>query len=287
MTFQQLGYPTMRIEMTSVNTNTRASKATLAMFSANKAQVKSSERLSSGKRINGGADDAAGIAVSSKMNAIYMGQKAAIKAATDAVSLLATQEAGIDQLINITQRVRELAVQMSNGTYSDADRDLAQFEADELMEQFLMVAENTRFNDKQLLAETTLPPGTLTIQSGPKAGESFTIALVPGVGYHGGIDSKISPQLDAQDSVDPSGGAINTFLEANAIIGASVNRLNRTISYLSQANVQTETAHGRVIDADVAKEASINSKHTILYQTASQMLSIANDTKQGMLQLFR
>ena len=81
--------------MTSVNTNTSASKASLAMFNANKAQVKSSERLSSGKRINGGADDAAGIAVSSKMSAIYMGQKAAVKAATDAVSLLKTQETGI------------------------------------------------------------------------------------------------------------------------------------------------------------------------------------------------
>ena len=108
LTFNQLGYLTERIEMTSVNTNTSASKASLAMFNANKAQVKSSERLSSGKRINGGADDAAGIAVSSKMNAIYMGQKAAIKAATDAVSLLKTQETGIDQLVNIIQRVRRV-----------------------------------------------------------------------------------------------------------------------------------------------------------------------------------
>ena len=242
MTFDPSGYPTLRVEMTSVNTNISASKASLAMSSANEAQVKSSERLSSGKRINGGADDAAGIAVSQKMSAIFMGQKAAVKAATDAVSLLTTQEAGIDQLINITQRVRELAVQMSNGTYSDADRDLAQLEADELMGQFLMVAENTRFNEKQLLAETALPPGTLTIQSGPSADETFTIAMVPGVGYHGAIDSKINSQLDAQDSVDTLGGAINTLLEAKAILGASVNRLNHTISYLTQASVYTEVA---------------------------------------------
>ena len=70
---------------------------------AENAQVESARRLSSGKRINGGSDDAAGVAVSSKMNAIYMGQKAAIKAATDAISLLATQEAGVEQLINIIQ----------------------------------------------------------------------------------------------------------------------------------------------------------------------------------------
>ena len=291
LTFNQLGYLTERIEMTSVNTNTSASKASLAMFNANKAQVKSSERLSSGKRINGGADDAAGIAVSSKMSAIYMGQKAAVKAATDAVSLLKTQETGISQLVNIVQRVRELAVQMSNGTFSDVDRNLAQQESDQLMAQFLIVAENTRFNEKQLLAEPTLPPGTLTIQSGPTADETFTISLVPGVGYYNAITSgsmnKISSQADAQSAVDTLGGPIDTLLEAKSILGASVNRLNHTIGYLTQANVYTEVARGRITDTDFAKEASTNSKQAILYQAASQMLSIANETKQNLLQLFR
>ena len=107
------------------------------------------------------------------MNAIYMGQKAAIKAATDAISLLATQEAGVEQLINIIQRVRELAVQMSSGTYSDADRELAQLESDELINQFLMVATHTRFNKKQVLNGATAAPNmeTMDIQSGPTAAE--------------------------------------------------------------------------------------------------------------------
>ena len=275
--------------MTSVNTNISASKASLAMSNANKAQVQSAERLSSGKRINGGADDAAGMAVSSKMNAIFMGQKAAIKGATDAVSLLKTQEAGVDQLINILQRVRELAVQMANGTYSDADRGLAQLESDALMDQFLMVATGTKFNEKQVL--NGLPGDTLDIQSGPTASETFSIAMVPGGISHSAITgsslNKISSQSDAQNAVDGLGGPINFFLEVKATLGASVNRLNHTISYLSQSSVYTETANGRIVDADFAKEASINSKQTILYQAASQMLSIANDTKQNLLQLFR
>ena len=283
------GYPTERIEMTSVNTNISASKASLAMSNANKAQVQSAERLSSGKRINGGADDAAGMAVSSKMNAIFMGQKAAIKGATDAVSLLKTQEAGVDQLINILQRVRELAVQMANGTYSDADRGLAQLESDALMDQFLMVATGTKFNEKQVLNGTL--GDTLDIQSGPTASETFTIAMVPGGAYHTQITgtsmNNISSQSDAQNALDTLVGPINTFLEAKATLGASINRLNHTISYLSQATVYTETANGRIVDADFAKEASINSKQTILYQASSQMLSIANDTKQNLLQLFR
>lgn len=274
--------------MTSVNTNISASNALLAMSNANKAQIQSAERLSSGRRINGGVDDAAGLAVSSKMNAIFMGQKAAIKTATDAVSLLKTQEAGVEQLINIMHRVRELAVQMSNGTYTDVDRGLAQLESDALLEQFEMVVTGTKFNEKQILNGAV--GDTLDIQSGPTASETFTIAMVPGGTFHtviiGNSMNKISSQSDAQNAVNALGGPINTFLEAKATLGSSINRLNHTISYLSQANVYTETANGRIVDADFAKEASINSKNTILYQIASQMLSIANDTKQNLLQLF-
>ena len=279
--------------MTSVNTNISASKAALSMSNANNALVKSSKRLSSGARINGGSDDAAGIAVSSKMGAILMGQAAAIKAATDAVSLLKTQEAGVEQLVNIIQRVRELAVQMSNGTFSDADRALAQLESDELMDQFLMVATNTRFNEKQILNGSTPLPAmeTLDIQSGPTASENFTIALVPGVLIHTDITSasmnKISSQSDAVNAVDVLGGPLNTFLEVKATLGASINRLNHTIRYLSQASVYTEVATGRIVDADFAREASINTKQNVLYQAASQMLTIANDTKENIMQLFR
>ena len=275
--------------MTSVNTNISASKASLAMSNANKAQVQSAERLSSGKRINGAADDAAGMAVSSKMSAIFMGQKAAIKTATDAVSLLRTQEAGVEQLVNIIHRVRELAVQMANGVYSDADRGLAQLESDALMDQFQMVASGTKFNEKQILNGAI--GDTLDIQSGPTGSENFTIALVPGGTYHtvitGSSMNKISSQADAMMAVDTLSGPLDTFLEVKATLGASINRLNHTISYLSQAAVYNEVANGRVVDADFAKEASINSKQTILYQAASQMLSIANETKQNLLQLFR
>lgn len=275
--------------MTSVNTNISASRASLAMSNAHNAQVQSAQRLSSGRRINGGADDAAGLSVSSKMNAIFMGQKAAIKTATDAVSLLKIQEAGVEQLINIMQRVRELAVQMANGAFSDADRGLAQLESDALMEQFLMVTTGTKFNEKQVLNGAL--GDTLDIQSGPTASETFTIAMVPGGAYYTQITStsmnKISSQSDAQNALDTLGGPINTFLEAKATLGASINRLSHTISYLSHATIYTETANGRIVDADFAKEASINSKQSILYQAASQMLSIANDTKQNLLQLFR
>jgi len=149
--------------MILVNTNISASKAALSMRGASDLQVKSAERLSSGAQINSASDDAAGMAVASKMTAIGMGQQAAIKNVTDAVSMLQVQETGIDQLTDILQRIRELAVQMSNGSYSDADRGMAQLESDALLEQFLMVATNTRFNGKQVLNGSQPPPVFETI----------------------------------------------------------------------------------------------------------------------------
>ncbi len=116
---------------------------------------------------------------------------------------------------------------MSNGTFSDADRALAQLESDELMDQFLMVATSTRFNEKQILNGSTPPPAmeTLDIQSGPTASENFTIALIPGVLSHTAITSasmnKISSQSDAVNAVDILGGPLNTLLEAKATLGAT------------------------------------------------------------------
>ena len=98
--------------------------------------------------------------------------------------------------------------------------------------------------------------------------------------------NKISSQSDAVNAVDTLTEPLNTFLEAKATLGASINRLNHTISNLSQASVITKVAFGRIVDTDFAKEASINTKQNVLHQSASQMLSIANDTKQNLMQLF-
>ena len=108
-----------------------------------------------------------------------MGQKAAIKTAADALSLLNVQEVAVEQFMNITQRIKELGVQMANGTYSDADRALAQLEADQLISQFQMVAANTRFNELQVVNGTS--GGTpYTIQAGPNALDTFALAITPG-----------------------------------------------------------------------------------------------------------
>ena len=119
-------------QMTVITTNNAALKAQLASKIADIKLTKSAQRLSSGRRINVGADDAAGSAVGLKLHAQLEGQKAAIKTASDAISLLKLQEAGTSQFVSIIERIRELSVQMASGSYTDTDRNLAQLEVDAL-----------------------------------------------------------------------------------------------------------------------------------------------------------
>jgi len=275
--------------MTVINTNVSALKARLAGQIAAGEVDSASNRLSSGKRVNSGADDAAGAAVAMKMNAQLMGQKAAIKTASDALSLLNLQEAAVEQFANITHRIKELGVQMANGTYSDADRALAQLEADQLVAQFQMVAANTRFNDLEIVNGTNGVTSPYTIQVGANASDSFTIAVTPGATLSAMLPTfvDVTTQANATLTFDTTLSILQTMNEQRAIIGASINRMLASINNLSAASVKTEVAIGRIIDTDFALESAQLAKQQILSQSSNQMLSIANQSKDLMTQLLQ
>ena len=288
MTLTKSGYPQRVGQMTVINTNTSALKARLAGQIANSEVNTAALRLSSGKRLNFGADDAAGAAVFMKMNAQLMGQKASIKTAADALSLLNVQEVAVEQFANITHRIKELGVQMANGTYSDADRALAQLEADQLVSQFQMVVANTRFNELQVVNGTS--GGTpYTIQVGPNASDTFTLAITPGADLSTQLplDVDLTTQANATLTFDKTLSISQTMNEQRAIIGASINRMMASINNLSSAAVKTEVAIGRIIDADFALESAKLAKHQILSQSSNQMLSIANESKNLLAQLLQ
>jgi len=276
-------------EMTVINTNVSALKARLASQIANSGVDTAALRLSSGRKLNFGADDAAGAAVFVKMNAQLMGQKAAIKTASDALSLLNLQEAAVEQFANITHRIKELSVQMANGTYSDADRALAQLEADQLVAQFQMVAANTRFNELEIVNGTNGVTSPYTIQVGANASDSFTVAVTPGATLStqlpGVVD--LSTQAAATSTLDSSLSVLQTMNEQRAIIGASINRMLASINNLSSAAVKTDVAIGRIIDTDFALESAQLAKQQILSQSSNQMLSIANQSKELLTQLLQ
>ena len=275
--------------MTVINTNVSALKARLAGQIATSKVDDAALSLSSGKRLNSGADDAAGAAVFMKMNAQLMGQKAAIKTAADALSLLNLQEAAVEQFANITHRIKELGVQMANGTYSDDDRALAQLEADQLVAQFQMVAANTRFNDLDIVNGTDGVTAPYTIQVGAGATDNFTVAVTPGATLSANLPTQVdvTTQAAAATTFDTTLSILQTMNEQRAIIGASINRMLSSINNLSSAAIKTELAIGRVIDADFARESANLAKQQILAQSSNQMLSTANQSKELLTQLLR
>lgn len=275
--------------MTVINTNVSALKARLAGQIAISKVDDAALSLSSGKRLNSGADDAAGAAVFMKMNAQLMGQKAAIKTASDALALLNLQEVAVEQFANITHRIKELGVQMANGTYSDSDRALAQLEADQLVTQFQMVAANTRFNDLEIVNGTNGVTAPYTIQVGANASDNFTIAVTPGATLSTMLPTfvDVTTQANATLTFDTTLSILQTMNEQRAIIGASINRMIASIDNLSSAAVKTEVAIGRIVDADYATESANLAKQQILSQSSNQMLSVANQSKEMLTQLLR
>ena len=273
--------------MTVINTNAAAAKASLSVFISTGKQETAARRLASGARINTGADDAAGAAVAMKMNAQLMGQKAAIKTAADALSLLSLQEAAVEQFANIVHRIRELGVQMANGVYSDADRAIAQREADQLVSQFQLVAANTRFNDLDIVNGTSGVTAPYQIQVGPNTSDNFTIEVTPGATLSTQLPTVVdlTTQANASSTFDTMVSVLQTMNEQRAIIGAAINRMRTSINNLSAAAVKTEVAIGRIADSDFAIESSNLAKQLILSNSANQMLVTANQSKNLLIAL--
>jgi flagellin len=241
------------------------------------------ERLSSGKRINSAADDAAGLAVLSKLEAALSGKEQAIKNAADGQGLLHTAEAGAAEVSNILNRMRELAVQAANGTNSIAEREALQSEADQLTAEISRIADSTSFNGR-----APLSGANVDVQAGASTGENINVTI-DAVGssdlqLDGGRVS-FDTSANARDAI----GVIDVALEkVNAVrsdIGAGVNRISSSIDHLSNAAKNTKIAAGRVSDTDVEDETTRLTKSQILQQSSIAMLAQGNASKGMMLHL--
>ena len=272
-------------KMSVINTNNAALKSQLASKIADSKLTKSAQRLSSGRRINSSADDAAGTAVGLKLHAQLQGQKAAIKTASDAISLLKLQETGTSQFISIIERIREISVQMASGSYSNSDRSLAQLEVDALKSQLELVASGTMFNNKQILNASSAT--NYEIQAGANKDESFTIAVIQGATLSTNVtsDADVTTQSNARNTMDKMLTHFQTAQEYRATIGASINRLSTTINNLSESAVNTEVAFGRVVDADYARETINLAKQNVLANASQAMLANANQSKRLVIML--
>lgn len=245
---------------------------------------KSIEKLSSGLRINRAGDDAAGLAISEKMRSQIRGLNQGSTNAQDGISLVQTTEGALTETHAMLQRLKTLAVQSANGTYTNSDRALIEKEVTQLKSEITRIAKQTEFNGVQVLASS----GSLTFQVGNKSGHEISVSLKSMGASNLGIDSlHLSKASSAKSGLAMIESAIKTVSEHRATLGAIQNRLEHTISSTDTTAENLQASESRIRDTDMAKEMMEYTKSNILTQAAQSMLAQANSAPNSVLSLLQ
>ena len=274
--------------MLSINTNVGALTAARSSYSVNKSMETSMERLASGKRINSAADDAANLAISTRITAEIQGLKQSIKNAADAQSLLNVTEGALSEVHTILLRMRELAVQSSNDTVRDQDRDMLQMEVAQLEAEIQRISDDTTWSGMTLLAGGFTTGATFQI--GPRDTDTIQIsieAIDATTATALALSSHVSTQAAAQDYIATIDNAISKISEQRGKYGATMNRLDHAMANMQNIVTNLSTAKGRLEDADFAAESANLARTQVLQQASMAMLSQANASKQNILALFQ
>lgn len=231
------------------------------------------ERLCTGKRINRAADDPAGLAISEKMKAQIRGLSMAERNVQDGISMIQTAEGAMSEVHNILQRMNELAVQASNGTYQDEDREKLDLEFQQLKYAITEISNGTEFNNKKLIDGSQKSDG-ITLQVGPNSRNSLKVKMgdLSELGLDiDGID--ISNQQNAQDAIAKVKTAVSSVSRERSYLGAMQNRLEHTLNNLGTYEENLTAACSRITDADMAKTMMEYTKNQILMQVSQAMLA--------------
>ncbi len=250
-------------------------------------QAKSSEKLSSGYRINRAADDAAGLAISEKMRSQVRGLNKASDNAQDGISLIQTAEGALNETHSILQRMNELATQAANDTNTTIDRSAIQAEMDALVSEVDRIRSTTQFNTQNLLDGNFK---NKNLQVGALSGQSIKIDIDNMDAKSLGIekaDVDVSSFTAAGTAMDNIQSAIDTVSTQRANLGALQNRLEHTVANLDNVSENTQSAESRIRDTDMAEEMVQYSKNNILAQAGQSMLAQANQSTQGVLSLLQ
>ena len=292
-----------------VQHNMQAANSNRMLGITTSAQAKSTEKLSSGYRINRAADDAAGLAISEKMRSQIRGLDRASTNAQDGISVVQTAEGALNEVHSMLQRMNELATQAANDTNTSQDRSQIKLELNQLTSEIDRVASTTQFNTMNLL------DGTFTgknLQVGSLSGQNIKLDIslmsAKGLGLVGNgkvtsYDAVTADQLTSNmlvgaskgaDGYNQAGGVMKKVQDAidkvstqRAKLGAVQNRLEHTIANLDNVSENTQSAESRIRDTDMAKEMVTYSKNNILQQAGQSMLAQANQSTQGVLSLLQ
>ena len=250
-------------------------------------QAKSTEKLSSGYKINRAADDAAGLAISEKMRRQIRGLTQASANAQDGISAVQTAEGALGEVHDMLQRMNELAVKSANGTNQSEDQSYIQSEVNALAEEINRVAQTTTFNEKSLL-DGSFKNIALQVGSEGTTGNQIKITIgkmdAAGIGVEG---LSVSTAAAATEAIAKIKSAITKVSKQRSDIGAIQNRLEHTINNLDNVVENTTSAESAIRDTDMASEMVKYSNNNILAQAGQAMLAQANQSNQGVLSLLQ
>jgi len=267
-----------------INTNVAAIDAARTLRRTTSALNKSMERLSSGLRINRAADDAAGLAVAEGFRSQVSGTQVSQRNAQDGVSMVQTAEGALSETTNILQRVRELAVQASNGTQSDDNRAALNTEVTQLLAQVDSIATDTQFNGVKVLSTAQ----TVTLQAGAQVSQTLSIAVQGAKTSDLGVSTvAVSSMALAVSAISTIDTALKSVSTLRSNLGAYQNRLEFTINTLAIQEENASASESAIRDADIAKETVAFTRSQILVSSGTSVLAQANLVPQTALQLLR
>lgn len=283
--------------MSVINTNVKSLVAQNAMTVNNRSLSKAMEQLSTGKRINSAADDAAGLAISSKMTSQIRGLNQAVRNANDGISMIQTAEGATNEISNMLQRMRELAVQGANDTYSADDRAAIGKEYDQLVNEIDRIAGNTEWNGVKILDGSTFSSSTAAyFQVGTGSGTAYQIdvnfialdtASLTSASIATGDIGSTSTAAGIQAVITEIDAGIKAVDSFRADLGAKINRLTYAADNMSNISMNTAASRSRIEDTDYAAATTELARSQIIQQAATAMLAQANQAPQSVLSLLR
>ena len=269
--------------LTAVNTNRQLGITTSGL-------QKSTEKLSSGYKINRAADDAAGLSISEKMRNQIRGLNKASDNAQDGISLVQTAEGALNEVHSMLQRMSELSVQAANGTNDTTDRSSINDEIQQLKTEIQRVGNTTQFNKMNILDGTFSNGANKLLQVGANANQTIKVdidALKSVVGSSLMVDLKTETATNAQSAITVVQNSIEKLSKLRSKLGAVQNRLEHTVANLDNISENTQSSESRIRDTDMAEEMVQYSKNNILQQAGQSMLAQANQANQGVLSLLQ
>ena len=280
--------------MSVINTNVKSLIAQNAAVVNDRSLANSMQQLSTGKRINSAGDDAAGLAISNRMTAQIRGLNQAVRNANDAISMIQTTEGALNEVSNMMQRMRELAVQSANATNTSTDRSYLDAENSQLQSEIIRVANNTQWNGMDVSSATAASAlSGAKFQVGANASQTITLsflAILSMAGVNSAVVSastnvsSVSTANSAIAQLDLGIAAIDGY---RATLGATVNRLTYAADNLANISTNAQASRSRILDTDYAQATTELARTQIIQQAATAMLAQANQQPSTVLTLLK